>query len=510
MEWLTEAFNTNFKPWWNSKDSASKVLFASVGVAALVAFIVSATFLIRPSFETLYVGLDTQEAGQVVEKLKEYKVTYKLDNGGTSIMVPRKNIYDVRLRLASEGLPKSGSLGYEILDETKLGMTEFLQKINYRRAIEGELAKSISGLRGVRSARVHIVIPEARLFREDKKEATASIVLSLSKAGGISESQVEGILYLVSSSVEGLSPDNVTILDSAGRLLSSRKHGSELGALSSSQLDLKKHVEGYLEGKALSILDPIIGPGKSVVKISAKLNFEQVEQTIENYDSDNPAVRSEEKITESTSEENTGETGKGTVASNSIENVVTNYEINRTVQHIVNEVGNVDRLWVSIVVDGVIKKTEGADGISEEYVPRAPEELDRLANLIKSAIGFDMERNDVLEIANVEFLRENYDYSESYFTRENFEDLIEIGYKILLFLIALIVLSKIRKAVKSYIKTKKVEAKRKAAAAEAEKKRRELLPKINNEPKLVDHMREIAKDQPNEVAKVIKTMLSQD
>lgn len=510
MDWLIEAFNSNFKPWWTSKDNPSKVMFAAVGAAATVALIVSFVFILRPSYETLYLGLDTQEAGQVVEKLKEYKVPYKFENGGTTIAVPRKDIYDVRLRLASEGLPKSGSLGYEILDESKLGMTEFLQKINYRRALEGELAKSISGLKGVRSVRVHIVIPEARLFREDKLDATASIVLSLSRAGGISENQVEGILYLVSSSVEGLRPENVTILDSSGRLLSSKRHGSKLGALSSSQYDLKKNVEEYLEDKALSILDPIIGPGKSVVKISAQLNFEQVEQTIENYDSDNPAVRSEERITETSSEENNGEGGKGASVSNSTENVVTNYEINRTVQHIVNEIGNVDRLWVSILVDGSFKEVEGPDGISEEYVPRSQEELDRLANLVKGAIGFDLDRNDALEIANVEFLRKNYDYTESYFTRENLDNLIEIGYKILLFMIGLIVFQKVRKGINSYVKTKKAEASRRAVAADAKRKRQELLPKINNEPQLVDHMRDIAKERPGEVAKIIKTMLSQE
>jgi len=321
MDWLIEAFNSNFKPWWTSKDNASKVIFGAVGVAATVALIVSFVFILRPNYETLYLGLDTQEAGQVVEKLKEYKVPYKFENGGTTIAVPRKDIYDVRLRLASEGLPKSGSLGYEILDESKLGMTEFLQKINYRRALEGELAKSISGLKCVRAARVHIVIPEARLFREDKLDATASIVLSLSRAGGISENQVEGILYLVSSSVEGLNPENVTILDSSGRMLSSKKNSSKLGALSSTQYDLKKNVEEYLEGKALSILDPVMGRGQSIVKITAQLNFEQVEQTIENYDSDNPAVRSEEKTTESSTEENKAESGKGTSVNNSTENV---------------------------------------------------------------------------------------------------------------------------------------------------------------------------------------------
>jgi flagellar M-ring protein FliF len=513
MDFIKEFIERNLKPWWDSKDKNSKILSASVGLAVFVALIVSLVFLIRPSYETLYLGLETEEAAQVVEKLAEYKISYRLDNGGTTVQVPRKDIYDVRLKLASEGLPRSGSLGYEILDESKLGMTEFLQKINYRRALEGEISKSISGINGVKSARVHIVIPEPRLFKEDKKEATASVILTLSRAGGISQNQVEGIIYLVASSVEGLHPENVTILDSVGRLLSNKKQGSELGQLTSYQLELKKHVEGYLEEKAHSILDPVVGLGKSVVKVSAQLNFEQVEQTIENFDPDNPSVRSQEKITESSSEENPaggGADGKGTIVSNSTENVVTNYEINRTVQHIVNEIGNIDRLWVSIVVDGQIKEVEGEGGVGKEYVPRTQEEIDRLSGLVKGAIGFDSERNDVFEIENVEFLHQEYEYSEGFFSNFNFNKVLEILFKVFLIIVGFILLMKLKKVFKSQMEKRKAEAQKRAAAEEAERKRQELLPKFKNEPKLVDHMRNIAKDDPAEVAKVIKTMLSQD
>ena len=179
MDFIKDFLESNFKPWWDSKDKNSKILTASFGIAGLVALIVSLIFLVRPSYETLYLGLETDEAAQVVEKLVEYKVSYRLKNGGTTVQVPRKDIYDIRLKLASEGLPRSGSLGYEILDESKLGMTEFLQKINYRRALEGEISKSISGINGVKSARVHIVIPEPRLFKEDKKEVSEKDIWKL-------------------------------------------------------------------------------------------------------------------------------------------------------------------------------------------------------------------------------------------------------------------------------------------------------------------------------------------
>ena len=513
MDFIKDFLESNFKPWWDSKDKNSKIMSASVGIAGLVALIVSLVFLVRPSYETLYLGLETEEAAQVVEKLAEYKVAYRLENGGNTVQVPRKDIYDVRLKLASEGLPRSGSLGYEILDESKLGMTEFLQKINYRRALEGEISKSISSINGVNSSRLHIVMPEPRLFKEDKQEATASVILTLSRAGGISQNQVEGIIYLVASSVEGLHPENITVLDSAGRLLSSKKQGSELGQLTSYQHELKKNVEEYLENKALSILDPVIGPERSVVKVSAQLNFEQVEQTIENFDSDNPAVRSQEKITESSSEENPaagGAGGKGTMVYKSTENFVTNYEINRTMQHIVNEVGNIDRLWVSIVVDGQMKEVESGGVVSEEYVPRTQEEIDRLASLVKGAIGFDSERNDVFEIENVEFLHQEYEYTNGFFSTFDFNKVLEILFKIFLVMVGLIVLMKLKKVFKSQMEKRRAEGKRRAIDEEAERKRQELLPKFKNEPKLADHMKNIAKEDPAEVAKVIKTMLSQD
>ncbi len=510
MDMIKEFLNNQIKPWWDPLDKGTRVIYVSVSIALLAAIIISTIFFLRPRFETLYVGLDMEEAGQVVEKLKEYKVAYQLENGGTTINVARKDIYDVRLKLASEGLPRTGSMGYEILDKSNLGMTDFLQKINYRRAMEGEIAKSIASIKGVKSARVHIVIPEQRLFKEDKKEATASVVLALGGAGGISSGQVEGIIYLVSSSVEGLNPDNVTILDSGGRLLSSKKQGTELGALSASQMELQRHVESYLEEKALSMLDPVVGPGKSVVKISANLNFEQVEKTIENYDPDNTTVRSEEKVADESLEENTNADGRGKTTSNKSENVVTNYEVNRTVQHVVSQVGNLDRLWVSIVVDGATEITQGPDGPVEKYVPRSQEELDQIATMVKGAIGFDSDREDILEITNVPFQRENFEYSDGFFTMERFDVLIEIAYKLFIFLIMATIFFKARKRYKEYMTRKRIEARRRAAEMEAERKRQELLPKIRNEPKLVDHMKEIANQNPLEIARVVKTMIAED
>lgn len=510
MEYLSDIYKNQFKPWWDDSSGGARLSYIGVTLALLIATVVTLVFIFSPTYETLYVGLDAAEAGQVAEKLREYKVGYRLENGGTTIAVASSDIYEVRLKLASEGMPRSGSVGYEIFDKSNLGMTEFLQKVNYRRALEGEIARSISSIRGVQSARVHIVIPESRLFREAQKDATASVVLSLGGAGGISSDQVEGIIYLVSSSVEGLSPDKITILDSAGRLLSRKNSGSALGALSSSQLELRKQAESYLEDKALSMLDPVVGSGKAVVRISAKLNFEQVEQTIENFDPDNPTIRSEERITETSSEKNSNPNNQGKTITNSNENVVTNYEINRTVQHVVNSVGNIEKLWVSIVVDGVYEEIEGEGGLREQYAPRSREELDQIASIVKGAVGFDSQRNDVLEIASLPFARQEYDYSNSFFSNERIDEWLRIGGKLILFALAAFVFLKVRKRLAEFMKRQSVEAKRRAAQRETQRKREELMPKIQGEPQLADHLKEIAKQKPDEIARVVKTMMAEE
>lgn len=512
MNPLMETYNNRLKPWWSALDSGSKFQFTTITLAFVVALIVTTVFVFRPKYETLYVGLEQSEAGQIVEKLKESKVPYKLENGGATISVPRKDIYDIRLRLASEGLPRSGAVGYEIFDKSNLGMTDFLQKVNFRRALEGELAKSICSIGEVKSARVHLVIPEPRLFQEDRKEATASVILNLRGARSISNRQVEGIAYLVASSVEGLNPDNVTILDSSGRLLSEKNYGSGVTGLSSSQLEMQKNVESYLESKARGMLDPIIGASKSVVTVSAELNFEQVEKTMENYDPDNLTIRSEERTQEKSSESNIKEGGNGKTTSNSVENVVTNYEVNKTVQHVISQMGNIKRLSVAMVVDGSYKAAPGEDGTqTQQYVPRSQEELDKFASIVKGAVGYNIDRNDIFEIANVAFdIKPEVEEKTGFFDARRFDYLFEILPKIGLIFLAVFIFFKIRKKMNEIWERQRIEAQRAAAEREIIKKREEIVPKINTEPQLVDHLRAIANEKPMEIAKVVKTMMAEE
>jgi flagellar M-ring protein FliF len=513
MSQANEIFNARVKPWWGALDNGTRLQIVSITLALTAAFIVTCIFVFKPRFETLYVGLDTSEAGQVVEKLKADKVPYRLDNGGTTISVQRKDIYDVRLRLASEGIPRTGTVGYEIFDKTNLGMTDFLQKVNFRRALEGELSKSICSISDVKSARVHLVIPEPRLFAEEQKAATASVILNMYGARSISQRQVEGIAYLVASSVEGLSPDNVTILDSSGKLLSNKNYGDGIGALTSSQIELQRNVESYLENKARTMLDPIIGSGKSAVTVSATLNFEQVEKTMENYDPDNLAIRSEEKNSEKSSEQNSKDGGTGKTVNNSTENTVTNYEVNKTVQHVISQMGNISKLSVAVVVDGAYKIISGKNGKeTSQYSPRTQDELDKIGSIVRGAIGYDPSRNDVVEVMNIPFenkpeIEEKENFINTVFTTQKIDTWLDYGFKLLLIGAGLIFFLKAKKGLSKIWEKQRAESEKLMVEKENARRREEVLPKFNNEPQLVDHLRAIAGERPMEIAKVIKTMM---
>jgi flagellar M-ring protein FliF len=359
--------------------------------AVVVAVIVGGVIASRAGYSTLYSGLSPEEAGQVIEKLEQRNISYRLAGGGGTVLVPTGEVYSARIELASEGLPRSGSVGFELFDKTVFGMTEFLQKVNYRRALEGELAKTIGQMQEVEGVRVHIVVPERTLFRDDEQEATASVVLRANPARRLSGKNIEGIAYLVASSVEGLEPERVTILDSRGTLLS--KGFSQGQSDPGDGLELKKAVEVYLEEKAQTLLDNVLGPGKSVVRIAAHLNLERIERNEERWDPESAVIRSEER-SESSDEETGGRT----------ETSVTNYELDRTVESIAGEIGNIERLSVAVMVDGTYETAE-EEGAERTFVPRSDEELSKIAGIVKSAVGFDRNRQDYFEIASIAFDR---------------------------------------------------------------------------------------------------------
>ncbi|HVP56879.1 MAG TPA: flagellar basal-body MS-ring/collar protein FliF [bacterium] len=376
---------------WMNLTVGQRIMLVGTVFAIVAAIVVGSLVAQRAGYSTLYSGLSAEEAGQVAQKLDQKSMPYRVVAGGTAIAVPSSKVYSTRIELASEGFPRSGTVGFEIFDKSVFGMTDFLQKVNYRRALEGELAKTIAQLDEVEGVRVHIVVPERALFKEDEQPATASVVLKINPARTLGAKQVQGIAYLVSSSVEGLTPDHVTIIDTRGTLLSKGFPDQEGGA--SDGLELRKSVEDYLEGKAQTLLDGVLGGGKSVVRVSATLNLKRIQENVESYDPESAVIRSEERTDNS-------ESGGGRNESS-----VTNYEMNKTVQNIAGEVGNVERLSIAVMVDGTYETTGTGDKAAKKFVPRTDAELKKIAGIVKSAVGFDAKRNDYFEIASIAFDR---------------------------------------------------------------------------------------------------------
>jgi len=373
-------------------------------LVTLVALVVGITFLmkwaLKPDYALLFNNLDLKEADQIIQALDAESVPYQIKAAGTAIYIPSPKVYQWRMKLASQGIPSTGSVGYEIFDKKNIGLSDFVQKVNFGRALEGELARTIMGIDGIDFARVHIVMPQERLFQEDQKQPTASIALKIRASSGLTRRQISGISNLVAASVEGLTPGNVTIIDSKGNILSNPWKDETTAGLSSGQLDIQRQVEANLQKKAQSMLDAVLGQGKSIVRVTAELNFKQIDRTIEKYDPENVAILSEERTDEAGSTD-----GSATAASGGqLEHSITNYKVPKTVERITDSGGNIKRLSVAVLVDGVEERVTDANGVETvNYKPRTPEELSMLRSVVENAVGYNPDRNDRIEIQNIMF-----------------------------------------------------------------------------------------------------------
>ncbi|NUO17854.1 flagellar M-ring protein FliF [bacterium] len=362
-----------------------------IGVGLIVAISAAAiTYTTRPVMATLYSGLESKDAAAVADQLRDEKIPFDVTSDGT-IKVPQQHVNTLRLTFAEKGIPHSGELGYEIFDKPQLGLTDQLQKLNQRRAVEGELARTMSSIEGVENARVHLVVPEQRLFKEDQKPATASVVLTLKPGFSMSKKQVAALTTLTAYAVEGLDPEHVTIMDSEGNPLTNGPR-DDLAGLSSTQLEMQTMVEQELERKAQSLLSDVVGPGRSRVEVTVKLNWNRIERTSEDYNPDRVATLSEE--TQTSDDPNTGASEKS----------VTNYQVPRTVEKVVPEVGNVEKIWASVLIDGnYTSNVDSAGNAVLQYVERTPQELEKFRQMVSSALGIDANRSDELTVMSFQF-----------------------------------------------------------------------------------------------------------
>jgi flagellar M-ring protein FliF len=374
--------------------------------------------LATPSYGLLYGELDLHDSGQITQKLDAMNVPYQLKGDGTQILVPSDQVARLRVAMAESGLPHGGSVGYEIFDKSEtLGTSSFVQNVNHLRALEGELARTIGAIGSVQGARVHLVLPKRELFSRERQDPSASIVVKTRGGERLAKTQVAAIQHLTAAAVPGLRPSRVSIVDSEGNLLA---RGTDDAAGQSGGANAEEMQTGYetrLSRSVEEMLERSLGAGKVRVEVHAEMDFDRVTTNSESYDPDGQVVRSTQTTSEQSDSSDASEqpvtvannlpdtqTTKGSTggrSKNGRNEETINYEITKTVKSHVREGGMIKRLSVAVLVDGVY--AAAADG-TKTYQPRPAEELKQLGTLVRSAIGFNADRGDSVEVVNLRFI----------------------------------------------------------------------------------------------------------
>jgi flagellar M-ring protein FliF len=414
-----KSFINQFFQIWTAIPLGRKISFGVTLIIVIGGFAVLLYWANRPDYQVLFSKLDSADAGRISEKLREKRVPFQLRDGGSTITVPDDQVYQLRLDLASEGIPRGQHVGFEVFDDMPFGTTEFVQKLKYQQALQGELARTIMEFDAVAQARVHLVQSDDSLFAEPEKPSTASVVLRLHPGGILDRRQLQGIINLVARAVEGLKPENITVVDMAGGLLSKGQDVESTGILSQSQFEYRQKLEKSLEKRIQTMLEPIVGTDKAIARVSAEVDFGKVNILEETFDPDSAVVRSEERLRE-TSRKGGGlpsgspdlqtqlygpETGSRSAEKDyEKENSVVNYEINKMNRQVTNAIGNVKRLSAAVIIDGPYELSAGADGEEvKTFIPRDRKAMKRFEDIIKKAIGFDLERGDQVNVSNIPF-----------------------------------------------------------------------------------------------------------
>ncbi|MGV6481038.1 flagellar basal-body MS-ring/collar protein FliF [Pantoea agglomerans] len=482
-----------------------------VAAAAVVAIVIAMVLWAKqPSYSVLYNNLTDEDGGAIVTQLTQMNIPYRFAENGGALMVPEANVHELRLRLAQQGLPKGGSVGFELLDKEKFGISQFSEQVNYQRALEGELARTIESLGPVKSARVHLAMPKPTLFVREQKAPSASVTLTLQPGRALDEGQIQAIAHMVSSSVAGLPPGNVTVVDQTGRLLT--RSDSAGRDLNDAQLKYASEVEARYQQRIEAILNPILGQGNVHAQVTAQINFDTAEQTDEKYQPNanpsNSAIRSRQTSTSDqsgspypggvpgalsnqpapantapvTTPNNTAANGQNangqnangqnnaannanqttsTAAAsagptNSRRDDTVNYELDRTIRHTKVNVGDVQRLSVAVVVNFRADDKGKAVALNEQ-------QLKQIEDLTREAMGYSQNRGDSINVVNSQFNTTEPVTTDLPFWQQQsfFDQLMNAGKWLLIALVAIILY---RKLVRPHLVRKQAAEK---AAAEA-------------------------------------------
>ncbi len=394
----------------------------SIMILAALAMVVAGLAVVflwgyKPEYQVLYSRLSPSDSGAVIDKLREQSIPYRVE--GSSISVPAEKVYETRMELAGQGLPQGGGVGFEIFDKTSFGVTQFVQKVNYKRALQGELSRTISQLNGIESVRVHLAIPEKGVFLQDKKGARASIVVKLKPGHTLTPGNVNAIVHLVANSFENLSAEHVAVVDTQGRMYTRGTKEDDGMRLAATKLENRVTMEKDMESRVQTMLEKALGDGKVVARVSMIVDTKRIERTEESYDPESQVVRSEQI----NKEKSTGPAGSGGVpgvlsnvpggaggsqagmpSKRQTQAETINYEINKVVSRVIEPVNTIKSLSVSVLIDGSYDIAVDEDGEeTRTYVPRSAEEIALFTNMVKVAVGFSEERGDKVSVVNMPF-----------------------------------------------------------------------------------------------------------
>jgi flagellar M-ring protein FliF len=525
---------------------ASRLMAMVAVTTALLGFFAFVIMRVTtPQMTTLFTDLSLEDSNAVIKDLERQAIPFEIRNDGAVIMVPKDKVTRLRMKLAEGGLPKGGGVGYEIFDKSDaLGTTSFVQNINHLRALEGELARTIRAIDRVQAARVHLVLPERPLFARETPEPSASIVVRV--RGALEAQQIRAIRHLVASAVNGLKPQRVSIIDEAGQLLADGAGGEQDNTVADER---RNAFEKRLRNEVEAIVSSVVGAGRARVQLSADFDYNKITQTSDKFDPEGRVLRSSQTREESSATAETNgqvtvnnelpgnqQNGGGPVARDQSKKTeeTNNYEISRTTKTEVTEAGRVNRISIAVLVDGSYTKNDKGEML---YQDRSKEQLDRIATLVRSAIGFDQKRGDQVEVVNLRFAESPavVPLAEPtgllgmlQFTKDDVMYVIELGVMMLLGLVVLFMV--IRPLVKRILADEVIAAAAEGGlpaiadgSAQAASTGGNLVPGTNNTAQMIDvaqiqgqvhaqsvhRVGELAERNPNETAAIIRQWLSE-
>lgn len=528
-------------------DRNQRLRWGGVAALAVVAIVAAAFFTRQPDYRVLFSNLGDKDAGAIVAQLSQMNVPYRYTEGGGAIMIPADQVHDVRLRLATQGLPKGSIAGFEVMDNSKFGITQFQERVNYQRALEGELTRSIQGLSAVQDARVHLALPNQNGFFREQQKPSASVIVNLHPGRMLDRTQIAGIVHLVASSVPELDPSSVSVLDDSGKLLSQSPDGKD-SPVDIQQLMYQQQLEKQYVQRILDILEPVVGKGNVKAQVTADIDFSQSESTSELHmpnqgEAASPAVRSQQLLESTGAPKDLPPTGVPGATTNqppqvaaapingqaqplrtaeeqqrafmqipgSKREVVTNYEVDKTVRVTRSSTGNIRRMTAAVVVNYLPGQPLEAGGVATPQ-PMTEQQQAQMLALVRETIGFNAERGDSVNLMNTPFQQEPRVASDLpvWQQPETIALVKTVGWPLGFVLGALILMfGVVRPLIKS---RRKKEMQQQLDLLEAEDLERPALPQKAGEPPAeqlrLEQARALAKQNPIAVANIIKTWVS--